>query len=132
MTSPLVPNRPDGRHLAFPFHIGVDGRASTIASLDQHVRDELIQLLLTNLGERPFLPEFGGGMRRLLFEGSTDATAAMAKATITEALSRWLGTRLTVQSLSASVEQSTITVDIQYVVVGQTDVRRLRFQRNGG
>ena len=36
-----------GRHLAFPFRIGTDGRTATPSSLDDNVRGELIQLLLT-------------------------------------------------------------------------------------
>ena len=49
----------NGRHLAFPFRIGGDGR--TVAPVDDaaHVRDELLQLLLTSPAERLFLPEFG-------------------------------------------------------------------------
>ena len=59
---------PNGKHLSFPFRIGKDGRTAEVTTLEEHVRDELIQLLLTNLGERPFLVEFGGGLRRLVFE----------------------------------------------------------------
>ena len=36
-----------GRHLAFPFRIGSDGRTAAPASDAEHVRDELLQLLLT-------------------------------------------------------------------------------------
>ena len=69
-----------GRHIAFPFRIGPDGRSATPASLDEHVRGEIIQLLLTNPGERPFLPSFGGGVRRLVFERNDDVAANMVKA----------------------------------------------------
>ncbi|ASC73030.1 hypothetical protein XM38_039920 [Halomicronema hongdechloris C2206] len=52
---------PDGRHLSFPFRIAADGRTAQVDTLEQHVRDELIQLILTNPGERLFLPELGRG-----------------------------------------------------------------------
>ena len=132
MTPPLRITQPDGAHLAFPFRVGTDGRAVVVDSIDHHVRDELVQLLLTNLGERPFIPEFGGGLRRLVFEGSSDATAAITKAALTEALSRWLAQRLTVQSLSVVVGDGQITVDLEYRLAGRPDVRRVRFQRSGG
>src|SRR5436190_16601551 len=74
----MKPN--NGRHLAFPFRIGGDGRAAQVATLEDHVRDELVQLILTNPAERPFLPEFGGGVRRLVFENIQDTTGAMVKA----------------------------------------------------
>lgn len=123
---------PDGPHLAFPFRIGTDGRTARVDTLEHHVRDELIQLLLTNPGERAFLTEFGGGVRRLVFEGVDDVTAAMAKATISQALSRWLGHRITVESLDVTTEETTITVDLRYRIAGTPDTRQIRFQRSGG
>jgi len=79
---------PDGRHLSFPFRITQEGRTATVASLEDHVFGEVIQLLLTNPGERLFLPEFGGGARRLVFEGAGQTTEALAKAMISQAISQ--------------------------------------------
>lgn len=121
-----------GRHLSFPFRVGTDGRLIQVASQEEHVQDELIQLILTNLGERAFLPEFGGGARRLVFESASEATQAMTKAMLTQAISNWLGHRLTLENLAVRVENETIEVEIQYRLAGSDDSRRLRFQRGGG
>ncbi len=123
---------PDGNHLAFPFRIAPDGRAAMAASLEDHVRDELIQLILTNPAERAFLPDFGGGARRLVFEGSGQTTEAMTKAMITQAISRWLSGRLTVEDLNVTVANATITIDLVYRIAGTDDSRRVRFERQGG
>jgi uncharacterized protein len=123
---------PDGRHLSFPFHIGSDGRTAQITTLEEHVRDELMQLILTNPGERAFVPEFGGGVRRLVFEGAGDVTEAMAKAMISQALSRWLSQRLTVEDLVVEARNETIVVDLKYRIAGSEDSRRVRFERKGG
>jgi phage baseplate assembly protein W len=123
---------PDGPHLSFPFRVGPDGRTEQVRTLDEHVRDELIQLLLTSPGERPFLPAFGGGARRLVFEGTGATTAAMAKAMISQALSRWLQERITVESLDVESAEETITVDLKHRIAGTEDQRQLRFQRGGG
>ena len=122
-----------GRHLSFPFRVGGDGRAVQISTLEEHVRDEIVQLLLTNPAERLFLPEFGGGVRRLVFEGADDSTTgAMAKALITQNIRRWLGHRVTLESLEVKVENETIEVEIIYRIAGTEDKRMLRFQRTGG
>jgi phage baseplate assembly protein W len=121
-----------GRHLSFPFRVGIDGRLVQVASQEEHVRDELIQLILTNLGERAFLSEFGGGARRLVFESASESTQAMTKAMLTQAISNWLGQRLTLENLVVRVENETIEVEIQYRLAGSDDSRRLRFQRGGG
>lgn len=122
----------NGKHLSFPFRIGNDGRTAEVQTLEEHVRDELIQLLLTNLGERPFLPGFGGGVRRLVFEAADETTAAMSKALITEAVSRWLGHRVVLEFLDVQAENEQIQIDLKYRIAGTEDSRILRFQRNGG
>jgi hypothetical protein len=122
----------NGKHLSFPFRIGSDGRMAAVNTLEEHVRDEIVQLILTNPGERSFLVDFGGGVRRLVFEAADDATAAMAKAGITQAINRWLGHRVTLEYINVKVENSMITVDIRYRLAGSEDTRVLRFQRDGG
>jgi phage baseplate assembly protein W len=123
---------PDGRHLSFPFRIGPEGRTANVSTLEEHVYGEVLQLLLTNPGERLFLPDFGGGVRRLVFEGGGQTTEAMAKAMISQALSRWLDRRVTLQELAVTSKDSSLIVDLVYRVVGVDDVRRLRFERKGG
>lgn len=117
-----------GNHLAFPFHIAPDGRTATPGDIDAHVRGEIIQLLLTNPGERPFLPSFGGGLRRLVFEGNDDVTAGLAKATISQAISFWLKERVELVALNVQTEESTLNVDLRYRVYGSGEEKQVRFQ----
>lgn len=104
---------------------------AAVRTLDEHVRDEIVQLILTNQGERPFLVDFGGGVRRLVFEAADSATAAMAKAQITQAINRWLGHRVELQYMDVSVENSSIKVDIRYRLAGTGEPRVLRFLHDG-
>ncbi|NIR30208.1 MAG: hypothetical protein GWN84_13035 [Gammaproteobacteria bacterium] len=121
----------NGRHLAFPFRTGGDGRTVAPASDAEHVRDELLQLMLTNPGERPFLVEFGGGVRRLVFEPASDVLRGVTKARITQALSRWLGQRLTVELLEVTFVGERIEIEIKYRPAGSADSRVVKFQRTG-
>lgn len=120
-----------GRHLAFPFRVGADGRAATPASLEDHIRGEIIQLLLTAPGERPFLPSFGGGLRRLVFERNDDVAATMTKALISRSLSRWLGHRVAVEALEVQAQETTLSVDLQYRVIATGEAKRMRFEKQG-
>lgn len=117
-----------GRHLAFPFRIDGDGRSATPATLDEHIRGEIIQLLLTNPGERPFLPTFGGGLRRLVFEGNDNVTAGLAKASISQNLSYWLGHRVEVRTLDVESRESTLSVDLRYRVIATGEEKQVRFE----
>lgn len=131
MSSNALPN---GRHLAFPFRIGSDGRSAAPQSDTDHIRDELLQLLLTSPGERLFLPEFGGGVRRLVFEPASDVLRGVVKARITNALSRWLSQRLTVELIDVTFDSPTaqLEVTVKYRPAGSPDSRVVKFQRSGG
>ena len=121
-----------GRHLAFPFHIGPDGRTAAPANDELHMRDELLQLLLTGPGERLFLPEFGGGVRRLVFEPASETLRGVVKARITDALTRWLGHRLSIELVDVAWldAAATLEVTVKYRPAGSPDARVVKFQRS--
>jgi phage baseplate assembly protein W len=117
-------------HLAFPFRIGGDGRTATTDALERHVEEELYQLLLTDLGERLYLPELGTNLRKLVFEGADATTAGLAKATVTHAIGRWLGERVTVEDIDVQTAASVIEVMVRYRIRGgEPRVLRLRRTR---
>jgi phage baseplate assembly protein W len=118
----------NGRHLAFPFRIGSDGRTVAPADIPDHVRGELIQLLLTAPGERPFLPSFGAGLKRLVFERNDPVAAGLANATVSRNLSKWLGQRVAVESLKVEAVVSELDVQLSYRIVATGEVRGMRLQ----
>jgi len=118
-----------GRHLAFPFLISPSGRTATPLSLDDHIRGEIIQLLLTNPGERPFIPRFGGGLQRLVFERNDEVTAGLTKATVSQALNHWLGHRIKIEMLEVISIESILTVDLRYRVIATDEEKHMRFER---
>jgi phage baseplate assembly protein W len=117
-------------YLAFPFRIGPDGRTASPPDLDAHVRDELLQLLLTTLGERLFLPELGTNLRRLVFENTSDATLGVTQSIVADALQKWLGTRVTVLGLEVTRRESAIEVLLQYRAVGSSVTKVMKLERN--
>lgn len=123
-----------GRHLAFPFRVGPDGRTATPDSDASHVRDEVIQLLLTSPGERLLQPDIGGGVRKLVFEPASETLRGMVNARITDALNRYLGQRLTVEKMEVLWDDAgaTLEVNLTYSLAGGAETRVLRFQRGSG
>jgi phage baseplate assembly protein W len=119
----------EGKHLSFPFGVGKDGRTLNIGSSEEHLRDEMMQLVLTNPGERLNLPEFGGGVRMLVFEGADKTTESMTRARITQAINRWLGHRATLEDLQTTVENGKIEILIKYRLAGTENTRVMIFQR---
>ena len=119
-------------YLAFPFRIGADGRTASPPTHEVHVAEELLQLLLTTIGERAFLPELGTNLRRLVFEATDEATLGMTQAVVTSALETWLGTRLTVEALNVSTANAAIEVFVQYRPIGAQQSKVLTLRRAGG
>jgi len=51
-----------------------DGRFDPTFTVKQQVKSNILNVLLTERGERLFLPDFGVGLKKLLFENITDST----------------------------------------------------------
>ena len=69
--------------------------AVVATNLDQLLR----QLLLTSPGERVCLPEFGCGLRRLVFAPQSDALVATVTIQVQQAIERWLADQVQLQGV---------------------------------
>jgi phage baseplate assembly protein W len=85
--------------LAAPFPIVKNplGLLAPISGL-AGIKGDLIQLILTNPGDRVMLPTFGTPLRSLLFEPNTEVLSERAKSAITNAIQTW-EPRIVVNSL---------------------------------
>jgi phage baseplate assembly protein W len=68
--------------VSLPFN-GPKGPFNSTYSTKEQTKYNLINLILTNKGERVFNPEFGLDLKRLLFEGMTDDLVPIIKNLIT-------------------------------------------------
>jgi len=76
------------------------------------IKSDLLTLLLTNPGERVFLPDYGTPLKRLIFE-QNDATLEMiARNMIIESISKW-EPRIVVDQISVSSRASQSDLNFQ-------------------
>lgn len=107
---------------AFPFRIDpLSRQAQQSGSYDLHVEQMIRQVLLTTPGERVDLPDFGCGVRQLLFAPNSEPLAATAQLLIQQALTRWLAQHITVQrvvvtSPDTTPDESQLLIRIDYVL----------------
>lgn len=105
---------------AFPFRIDPASGQGMQASYADHVRQMILQVLLTYPGERADLPEFGCGLRQLVFAPHSMALDAATKILIQKALSRWLADQITVQQVNVSPptdgQEEQLLVEIVYML----------------
>lgn len=100
-------------YLDHPFHLDGRGRAAT-TSADDHVRDLIWQVLFTNPGERVNRPDFGCGLRQLVFLPNSDALATATQFVVQGALQRWLADVIQVDRVSVTAEQERLVVEVVY------------------
>lgn len=86
----------------YPFRIDAASGQAARTPYNSHVDQMVKQILLTSPGERANLPEFGCGIRRLLFAPNTDALAATTEILVRDSLSRWLSDQIVVDTVSVS------------------------------
>ena len=106
---------------AYPFVIdpvsGQAGQTPYATHVDQMIR----QILLTTPGERADLPEFGCGLRQLLFAPISDALEATTKLIIQRSLALWLSDQIKAQTISVGSDSggdySQIVVQIAYTLL---------------
>ena len=67
------------RDYAFPFRIDSGSRQAAEAGYADHVRQMIRQVLLTAPGERINRPDFGCGVKRLVFAPGGDVAATLAQ-----------------------------------------------------
>jgi phage baseplate assembly protein W len=115
-------------NIDFPFHFDDRGRTTTTDE-DDHIRDMIEQLIFTNPGERVNRPDFGSGLLQMVFAPNSPELAAALQFTLQAALDRWLGDLIDVQKLEVSSEDSTLTVDIGYLIRHSGETRFETFSK---
>lgn len=114
--------------IAHPFRIDGRGR-SAAATEDQHIRQMIEQVLFTSPGERVNRPDFGTGLRQLVFGPNSPELAAATEFTVQGALQRWLGELIKVEAVNVESVESTLRVQVRYVVQRTQERQEARFSR---
>jgi phage baseplate assembly protein W len=109
-------------NIDFPFHTDARGRTAATDYPD-HVLDMVEQVLFTTPGERVNRPDFGCGLLALVFEPNSPELAATLQVSAEGALQRWLGDVITVESLRVTAEDSTLRVEVRYVITATGERR---------
>lgn len=92
----------DPQYLSFPFRVEVDGVKTS--RRQEHIRGQIEQVLFTDPRERVFRPEFGAGVRTLVFEPNAASLRDMA----TQRLSSTLA-----EALRGEVDPETLRIEVE-------------------
>ncbi len=113
--------------------IGIDiglARLTIEEDYDEHVKQMIKQVLFTNPGERINRPDFGCGIRRMVFAPSSDVSANLAQVTVFQALDKWLSTVINVEKVEVVSEDEKLSIKIIYILKARQERRYLSFEVN--
>jgi phage baseplate assembly protein W len=122
MTEPITAIR-------YPF--GVDaglGRLAVESDYAAHVEQLMRQVLFTNPGERVNRPDFGCGIRRMVFAPNSETAASLAQVTIYQALEKWLGNLIQVDRVEVKAVDEVLEVRIAYFLKARQERRYLNLE----
>jgi uncharacterized protein len=116
---------PARRDYNVPF--GLDHASRQVSGVDYatHVEQMIMQVLFTTPGERVNLPQFGCGLRQLVFGPLSSALAVNTEITVRQALGQWLGGLIEVGAVTAQtsddaggpLEPGTLQITITYMLL---------------
>jgi phage baseplate assembly protein W len=97
----------------FPYRLDAGGRTATTSEAD-HVRDLVMQVLFTEPGERVNRPDFGCGLKTLLFAPASDVLATTTQVLVQAALQRWLEDEIDVEQVVVEPAEERLVVTVAY------------------
>ena len=120
------------RDYAHPFRLG-GSRQAAQATYEVHVEQMIRQVLLTGTTERINLPDFGCGLRRLVFEPHSARLDATTAIIVRSALERWLAAHIDVQDVAVLESQQTgdearLEVVVEYELRETRESRAVRIE----
>lgn len=105
-----------GRGWAFPLSPAPDGDVEMVSD-EEDIRQSIVLILETEPGERVMRPDFGCGLRGLVFEPINASTLALAGYKVEQALVKW-EPRINVIDVSVTpdAEAGKLMIQISYQV----------------
>jgi uncharacterized protein len=112
----------DRHDYAFPFRIDPASGQASQTPYQTHVDQMIRQVLLTSPGERIDLPEFGCGLRQLIFAPHSSALDATTNLIVLQALNRWMAGIIKVQQVkvvpvTSGDDPAQLQIQIQYTML---------------
>ena len=115
-----------GEGWAFPLQVEPTGKIET-ARYEEDIRQAIIIIIGTGHGERLMRPDFGAGLKQLVFEPVNTTTIALVKNTVERALITW-EPRIDALEVSVSTDpakRNRLDIEVTYRVRATNAVQNL-------
>ena len=114
-----------GRGWNFPFQIDTASGAIQFSSGLENIRQNILIIIGTQLGERQMLPNFGCRIHELLFAPNNSSTTSLAAEYVQKAVSIW-EPRVEVVAVEAMIANTgSIKVQVSYKIKATNGIEHL-------
>ena len=115
--------------IRYPFAIDNGfGKLAEETDYSLHVKQMIMQVLFTNPGERINRPDFGCGIRRMVFAPNSDVSANLSQVIIRQSLEKWMGTLIEVNDVQANNIEETLEIKIVYIITATQERQYLNLE----
>jgi uncharacterized protein len=110
------------RGISFPFRIDPRSGGVAITEGDDKFKENLKHLLLTRVGERLMLRQYGGGVTQLLQENINDGLIAVARHQISKAILQF-EPRILPQEVSVIAKEGELFLRVIYIQANKSGLQ---------
>ena len=113
------------RGFSIPFRIDPASGGVAPEGGPEKLKENIIHILLTGVGERVMRRDYGGGLRQLVHDPNNDALRAIVQHQIAKSIGQW-EPRVQLQGVTVGQENGTLIVELQYIVRRSQDLESLK------
>lgn len=104
------------------------GRVQQETDYAAHVEQLIKQVLFTSPGERINRPDFGCGIKRLVFAPNSNVSASLLQVSAFEALQRWLDSVISVSDIKVQAIEEVLEIKLAYILKARREKRYLNLE----
>lgn len=116
------------KDIDYPFRFNSLGRTA-ISSKEDHIRDMIEEFIFTSPGERVNRPNFGSGIKQMVFAQNSPELATALQYTIQAGLHQYLGDLIDIKALQVTSDDSVLNVSLRYSIRQTGEQRTDTFTR---
>ena len=103
------------RGFSIPFRFDPATGGVVQASGTEKIKENIVHILMTGVGERVMRRDYGGGIRQLVHDPNNDALRALVQHQIAKSIGQW-EPRVQVQNVVVSQQKGTLIVQLHYII----------------
>lgn len=110
------------------FYIGANGGIGIPDNSNENIRNMIVSILMTSPGERVNMPDFGCGLKEMVFSANDTVQKSVVDFVVVSALEKWIGDLITVNNVDVTTIDEKMVIHIEYQIKNNLQKERISVQ----